>query len=338
MGGDLRLLARGRPAGRSAAGPAASRSWPGSSSPDARRRGTSTRKLRSRSRPRPPRDARPARARLGGGVRRDDGDDPDRAPGRHRRDPRRARDARRRVRGRPRAPRSSATTTADAWKFFLAGLLAPGLSQILFTRSIEEAGASRTSVTVGAAPLFALAIAFTLLGEPVQAGARRRRGRDRRRRHPARRRARPSRPPAGARPPLRARRRRPLRRPRQHRARAAHRGQPRDGRRGGAARRHPRRRSFRRGACRRGASCGASRRRACCSASPISACSRRTSAAASRSSRRSSRPSRSGASALAALVFGRSEGVGRRVIFGAAAIVAGGVLIGLSRHPVDDLI
>ncbi len=57
-----------------------------------------------------------------------------------------------------------------AWKFFLAGLLAPGLSQILFTRSIEEAGASRASVTVGAAPLFAIGIAFALLGEPVHAG------------------------------------------------------------------------------------------------------------------------------------------------------------------------
>jgi drug/metabolite transporter (DMT)-like permease len=54
-----------------------------------------------------------------------------------------------------------------AWKFFLAGLLAPGLSQILFTRSVKEVGASRTSVTVGAAPLFALAIAFTLLDEPA---------------------------------------------------------------------------------------------------------------------------------------------------------------------------
>jgi bacterial/archaeal transporter family protein len=57
---------------------------------------------------------------------------------------------------------------ADAWKFFLAGLLAPGLSQILFTRSVKEVGVSRTSVTVGAAPLFALAIAFTFLGEPVE--------------------------------------------------------------------------------------------------------------------------------------------------------------------------
>ncbi len=58
---------------------------------------------------------------------------------------------------------------ADAWKFFLAGILAPGLSQILFTRAVADVGASRTSVTVGTAPLFALAIAFTLLGEPVEA-------------------------------------------------------------------------------------------------------------------------------------------------------------------------
>lgn len=58
---------------------------------------------------------------------------------------------------------------ASAWKFFLAGFLAPGLSQILFTRSVKEVGASRTSVTVGAAPLFALIIAFTLLDEPVEA-------------------------------------------------------------------------------------------------------------------------------------------------------------------------
>ncbi len=57
-----------------------------------------------------------------------------------------------------------------AWKFFLAGLLAPGLSQVLFTRSVEEAGPSRTSVTVGVAPLFALGIAFALLGEPVRPG------------------------------------------------------------------------------------------------------------------------------------------------------------------------
>ena len=54
------------------------------------------------------------------------------------------------------------------WPFFLAGLLAPGASQILFTLGVREIGASRTSVTVGAAPLAAVAIALVFLGEPVR--------------------------------------------------------------------------------------------------------------------------------------------------------------------------
>ena len=59
---------------------------------------------------------------------------------------------------------------ASAWPFLLAGLLAPGVSQILFTFAVRDAGASRTSVTVGTAPLFAVAIAFVFLGEPVVTG------------------------------------------------------------------------------------------------------------------------------------------------------------------------
>lgn len=58
---------------------------------------------------------------------------------------------------------------ADAWPFALAGLLAPGGSQILFTLGIHAAGASRTSVVVGTAPLVAVAIALVVLGEPVSA-------------------------------------------------------------------------------------------------------------------------------------------------------------------------
>jgi drug/metabolite transporter (DMT)-like permease len=54
-----------------------------------------------------------------------------------------------------------------AWPFLLAGVLAPGASQILFTLSTREAGASRTSVVVGTAPLFAVAIALVALDEPV---------------------------------------------------------------------------------------------------------------------------------------------------------------------------
>ncbi len=55
------------------------------------------------------------------------------------------------------------------WPFFLAGLLAPGASQVLFTLGVREIGASRTSVAVGAAPLAAVAIALVFLGEPVRA-------------------------------------------------------------------------------------------------------------------------------------------------------------------------
>src|SRR5579884_4387994 len=54
-----------------------------------------------------------------------------------------------------------------AWPFLLAGLLAPGASQILFTLAVREVGASRTSVTVGAAPLVAVAIALVFMHEPL---------------------------------------------------------------------------------------------------------------------------------------------------------------------------
>jgi drug/metabolite transporter (DMT)-like permease len=56
-----------------------------------------------------------------------------------------------------------------AWAFFLAGLIAPGCSQILFTLSIREAGASRTSVAAATAPLLAVALALLFLDEPLEA-------------------------------------------------------------------------------------------------------------------------------------------------------------------------
>ena len=58
---------------------------------------------------------------------------------------------------------------SGAWRFFLAGLLAPGLSQLLFTLAIAEVGASRASALAGTAPLVALLIAFVFLHEPVRA-------------------------------------------------------------------------------------------------------------------------------------------------------------------------
>lgn len=57
-----------------------------------------------------------------------------------------------------------------AWPYVFAGLLAPGIAQILFTFGVRDAGASRTSVTVGTAPLFAVATALVFLDEPLVAG------------------------------------------------------------------------------------------------------------------------------------------------------------------------
>jgi len=54
--------------------------------------------------------------------------------------------------------------------FLLAGVLGPGGSQLLFTLAVRDAGPSRTSVTVGTAPLFSVAIALALLDEPAKAG------------------------------------------------------------------------------------------------------------------------------------------------------------------------
>ena len=59
---------------------------------------------------------------------------------------------------------------AGIWPFLLAGVLGPGSSQLFFTLAVRDAGPSRTSVTVGTAPLFSVAIALVLLGEPAKAG------------------------------------------------------------------------------------------------------------------------------------------------------------------------
>lgn len=52
--------------------------------------------------------------------------------------------------------------------FALAGVLAPGGSQLLFTFAVRDVGASRASVVVGTAPLVAVAIALVALDEPLR--------------------------------------------------------------------------------------------------------------------------------------------------------------------------
>jgi drug/metabolite transporter (DMT)-like permease len=55
-----------------------------------------------------------------------------------------------------------------AWPFLLAGILQPGVGQLLVTMAIREAGASRASVVFGVAPLVSVTIALVLLGEPLR--------------------------------------------------------------------------------------------------------------------------------------------------------------------------
>jgi uncharacterized membrane protein len=61
-----------------------------------------------------------------------------------------------------------AANAGALWPFVLAGVLAPGLSQLFFFRAVRDAGASRTSVIVGTAPLVAVVIALIALDEPAR--------------------------------------------------------------------------------------------------------------------------------------------------------------------------
>jgi drug/metabolite transporter (DMT)-like permease len=61
-------------------------------------------------------------------------------------------------------------TLAGALPFVMAGLIAPGVSQIFNTTAIREAGASRASVAFGTGPLFAVVLAVAVFGEEPSAG------------------------------------------------------------------------------------------------------------------------------------------------------------------------
>ena len=56
-----------------------------------------------------------------------------------------------------------------AWPFLLAGLLSPGAAQILVTVAIRESGSSRVSMIFGTAPLVSVTIALVFLDEPASA-------------------------------------------------------------------------------------------------------------------------------------------------------------------------
>ena len=245
---------------------------------------------------------------------------------------RRARDARDpgarcRARRGARPPRPARTPGRSSWP----ACSRPGVSQILFTLSVREVGASRTSVTVGAAPLVARRDRVHL---SRRAGAACRSSSGRSRSSPAgsllaAERDRPEH--------LRARglvfapaRRCSSRCATTSSARSTPMANPETAAAATIARRHARRGALRRASSRRGASCAGCARRAALRALATSASSRRTSRAASRSSRRSSRPSRSGASGSRRCSSAQRAAWGGGSRSGAVLVVAGGVLIGVS--------
>jgi drug/metabolite transporter (DMT)-like permease len=65
-------------------------------------------------------------------------------------------------------PSAADVRPGDLWPFLLAGVLAPGLSQLFFFEAVRDLGASRTSVIVGVAPLVAVTIALVALDEPAR--------------------------------------------------------------------------------------------------------------------------------------------------------------------------
>lgn len=60
----------------------------------------------------------------------------------------------------------SSVRPEELWAFLLVGMLVPGASQILFVKSVRDAGPSRASILIGTAPLMSVLIALTLLDEP----------------------------------------------------------------------------------------------------------------------------------------------------------------------------
>jgi len=55
------------------------------------------------------------------------------------------------------------------WRFALAGLVAPGASQLFFMPAVRYAGAARVGILIGMAPVFSAGLAILALGEPLRA-------------------------------------------------------------------------------------------------------------------------------------------------------------------------
>src|SRR3954462_11505988 len=56
---------------------------------------------------------------------------------------------------------------SQLWPFLVLGVLAPGISQVLYVRAIRDIGPTRTNVLIGSVPVFAAVVAIVFLGEPL---------------------------------------------------------------------------------------------------------------------------------------------------------------------------
>lgn len=56
------------------------------------------------------------------------------------------------------------------WAFLLIGALVPGTAQLVGARAVSEAGASRAGVVLGTSPAVSALIAIVAFGEPIRAG------------------------------------------------------------------------------------------------------------------------------------------------------------------------
>lgn len=54
------------------------------------------------------------------------------------------------------------------WPYLIVGGLAPGVSQICLTFAVRSAGAARTAIVMGSAPMVSVLIAFAALAEPIR--------------------------------------------------------------------------------------------------------------------------------------------------------------------------
>jgi drug/metabolite transporter (DMT)-like permease len=55
----------------------------------------------------------------------------------------------------------------ELWPFVLIGFAVPGTTQFLYQRSVRAAGAARPSIVIGTAPVLSVALALIALGEPA---------------------------------------------------------------------------------------------------------------------------------------------------------------------------